>query len=1740
MLFNLKTHAQATIEYLIIIAVIVVISLIVVSMIVMNTSNFSEVASNSKAISTSIDFFAVSDLAFMDTNSVLISIKNNSGEKVLLKSMKFGNSSNLYYYSLFYNDPKTFLIKDYRNSCLCTSSDVKKSCTLVFTYLSEGGLLKTNSAIVEVPCNIAGSTDFSKVILPIQPDLVEVTPVPQYTNDSTPSYSFSSTFEGDINYGGSCTSSITTAVQGINTINLAYLDSNPFAEGTYSDCNITVFPDSGQPSQTLEITTFNVDLTPPVLTMTQPAYLANYESLSTMNYTINDNYFLDNNTELCFFNDNDSVVVVDDKSGYSNDGNWISDASYFGGLWGTNAANFSGDGKYLNFPSDLKFTSADFTISFWMKLNNYADVLTRGVPYSDQKGDLLAGFLNGKFWITFRGDSSWINGWGDYSLMTSSVIPLDEWVQITISKEDDEYKIYYGSNLEDTDISALDISDASNTHYLTTGGTFNGSSYFDGLLEDVAIWKRSLTSDEVIELNNLNRPIYNSDISNGLLALYHLDEQLTQSNVVDSSGNDNNGVRYSSALLDEGITVSTDGDYTIYTFASNGTFSVDGDLNAEITLVGGGTSPTTVTKTNVPLYNPIASCKTILDSGRSVGSGVYTVDPDGEGGSAAYSVYCDMSYDGGGWNLLMKATRGTTFRYTATYWNKFDTLNTTQVNLNDGDAKFSSFNELPITDLMARWPDINSGNKRWLENGFNYDQAPTLLPEFFSKTNLKFIQDARTSDEWSGGYFSSQTDIRFYGFNFINNRSYGLIADARWGFGWNENGEGLYVNPATLSSGGAPGSDDVSGGIGMASSYGHYSAGDKTSGCCHNYLGINRSARVEMYGRDSNSTRGTTTVLVGEGAVVSGAGGTTSKAGTSSFGSIVALGGTSSGDKGYVQIKFLTSAATNVNITTSYTPSNIGLWNTTSMLLNGSSDYVQAPDSLTTDLNNFSVSFWVKTTESRTSSNAWELPNLFGSNSSDQFTGDFGIVSNSGKPCIWNALEGVVNSSCSTSTISDDVWHMITVTKDNDSIDLYLDGYYTSNSLSANQALNNYGYWIGAQHALDGTAKYFHQGKIEEFMIWDRKLSPGEISTLYNSNSSLTPVDNLSKGLVGLWHMDDEFAGDCIIDPQCNGLSSCTASRSGLISVRGYDNNWMVRAVDKAGNVSLLSRKFLIFPRAFAKLDWGSEVDCLSDNVCLTRGNSQGLYNSILETSMYDKYSSPYDTLWYRGSYCAGLSTYHVNSPLYYTTSGGYNWSLVNTPMCVKLVSENKYYNVLFNSWTSSAQGGGFSYTRWPFEPVMGCMDSEADNYNSLATFKDGSCTYSNGKFVKEDFSSSTDCLTQNVCIARNSTQGLYNSVVEGGYNGSGPTGTEWVFGSTCADSLFFSSWFSAMSSYVGGRNPSSLVNVSGCLHLIPDNLYYNVIFKSWTRGNMSGASGGGFSYTRIPTTEIATVPEGFMLFSKSDYGSESDCIAPDVCISRGNSNGLYNAYMEGWNGSGPTNTQWYFGSYCTEGLSFTTWKSAIGSPKYYILNNPACVRVISGGVATDYDIIFKKWTSNAQGGGFGYLREINGQSTVLVYGCMDPSATNYDPSAQVDDGSCTYVMGCMDPYANNYDPLAQIDDGSCTYNQLLTGANSVAWTTVNYPSNYRDLTREWSGVYACPVGEVVKNVSFNICVESCCDYLRIYNGNHSSVLWTDNSCGTRNTGNLNSNKIAFYFYSDTYVNSSGVGNVVITCGSPI
>ena len=82
---------------------------------------------------------------------------------------------------------------------------------------------------------------------------------------------------------------------------------------------------------------------------------------------------------------------------------------------------------------------------------------------------------------------------------------------------------------------------------------------------------------------------------------------------------------------------------------------------------------------------------------------------------------------------------------------------------------------------------------------------------------------------------------------------------------------------------------------------------------------------------------------------------------------------------------------------------------------------------------------------------------------------------------------------------------------------------------------------------------------------------------------------------------------------------------------------------------------------------------------------------------------------------------------------------------------------------------------------------------------------------------------------------------------------------------------------------------------------------------------------------------------------------------------------------------------------------------------------------------------------------------TSLIYGCTNPMSTNYNPNANIDDGTCQYtplpIPGCTDPTAWNYNQFANYEDGSCQYPQAIPGCTDPTAPNYNVMANIDDGT---------------------------------------------------------------------------------------
>jgi hypothetical protein len=392
---------------------------------------------------------------------------------------------------------------------------------------------------------------------------------------------------------------------------------------------------------------------------------------------------------------------------------------------------------------------------------------------------------------------------------------------------------------------------------------------------------------------NVNNPTYqwylNGNVINGATASAFSSTTLANNDtiyvVMDVSGtpltsNSISTTVSNSSLVTSAIKLST-GATTVTSLTSNLTWDIDNTLNDDHSLFQ-ITSGHDLSFINPAVYGQSNTYSVSVISGCSTKNITVTISPfcgnwdqGGDGltqataGSSAYQIkqgypnsqdgvywinlanvgptqiYCIMNsdFDGGGWMLAMKATTGPTFYFDADYWTSNNTLNPTDTNRNDGDAKFETMNNFQAKDIMAIWPDIsninsesgsidNLSNWTWLQNNFHANGSRTTLINKFLGSQVDYYSSTDGSMIFSGygSVFSSQGGYSFYGINYTNRPD----AKVRWGFAWNNEQD--------------ENTNDVSGGIGMDSRYGNYSAGDRIN-CCEVNNGINRSARVELYVR---------------------------------------------------------------------------------------------------------------------------------------------------------------------------------------------------------------------------------------------------------------------------------------------------------------------------------------------------------------------------------------------------------------------------------------------------------------------------------------------------------------------------------------------------------------------------------------------------------------------------------------------------------------------------------------------------------------------------------------------------------------------------------------------------------------------------------------------------------------------------------------------------------------------------
>jgi len=170
----------------------------------------------------------------------------------------------------------------------------------------------------------------------------------------------------------------------------------------------------------------------------------------------------------------------------------------------------------------------------------------------------------------------------------------------------------------------------------------------------------------------------------------------------------------------------------------------------------------------------------------------------------------------------------------------------------------------------------------------------------------------------------------------------------------------------------------------------------------------------------------------------------------------------------------------------------------------------------------------------------------------------------------------------------------------------------------------------------------------------------------------------------------------------------------------------------------------------------------------------------------------------------------------------------------------------------------------------------------------------------------------------------------------------------------------------------------------------------------------------------------------------------------------------------------------------------------------------------------------------------VNIINDVGIVGCTNSRASNYNPSATIDDGSCR-IYGCTVIGSSNYDPEATINDGSCQLLSRQVIPISLGW---NHISTFVDMSQEPFNSYT--IGQLFDNNFYstddpyqvseaNLIGGSGIGFARQHgNGNDAPILdWTSGSLDTNGVQLKNDAGIEVFSLNSGFLHL--VGNLKIT-----
>ncbi len=218
----------------------------------------------------------------------------------------------------------------------------------------------------------------------------------------------------------------------------------------------------------------------------------------------------------------------------------------------TYSAFFDGTNDYVDIPPLPPLNESQATFALWLKRSGTQPNFT-GMAFSRGAGSDISGF---GFIMTNQLGYTWAGTTNSYGWRSGIIPPDGQWTFAALAISPSNSVIYMRTTngwlaatnrVDTTNLATIAVGNTNSafTGEIDLGRDAIGSRYYNGAMQDVQIYNRALTKDEVSSLWNNG---LGGVVTNGLRARWKLDEYTNNTLVADSSGNGFRGTNVNGVL----------------------------------------------------------------------------------------------------------------------------------------------------------------------------------------------------------------------------------------------------------------------------------------------------------------------------------------------------------------------------------------------------------------------------------------------------------------------------------------------------------------------------------------------------------------------------------------------------------------------------------------------------------------------------------------------------------------------------------------------------------------------------------------------------------------------------------------------------------------------------------------------------------------------------------------------------------------------------------------------------------------------------------------------------------------------------------------------------------------------------------------------------------------------------------------------------------------------------------------